>query len=167
MSNHESQVSPIYKEAIRRYEEITRRKLDDPSILKMRSVDDLLRVIDQRNEQFSEFRETRQTIFHALEIALKPVELVNSLAQGGASMAFPPSSLVFGAASYLVNAAKGVSVSYDAIEDLMVTLKVRCCHPKSVKAGAVVKAIKGEYELTAQVGSHGAAQHTQQGEDLE
>jgi hypothetical protein len=46
------------------------------------------------------------------------------MAAGGASIAFPPSSLVFGAMSYLVTAAKGVSSSYDAIEDLMGTLKV-------------------------------------------
>ena len=39
-------------------------------------------------------------------------------------MVFPPSSLIFGAVTYLISAAKGVSASYDAIQDLMVTLKV-------------------------------------------
>lgn len=62
--------------------------------------------------------------FYIMEGAMKPVELVGNLAAGAASMSFPPSSLVFGAVTYLINAAKGVTASYDAIQDLMQTLKV-------------------------------------------
>jgi hypothetical protein len=119
-----SQVPAIYKEAIRRYEELTKKNLDDPALLKMTSVDDLMKEVDQQNNKFSGFRETRHLFFDALEGAMKPIELVGNLAAGAASMAFPPSSLVFGAAMYLINAAKGVSASYDAIQDLMGTLKV-------------------------------------------
>lgn len=39
-------------------------------------------------------------------------------------MAFPPSSLVFSAVALLISAAKGVSSSYNAIQELMETIKV-------------------------------------------
>lgn len=39
------QIPTIYKEAIRRYEEITQKKLDDPAVLKLTSVDDLLEEV--------------------------------------------------------------------------------------------------------------------------
>lgn len=125
MSIHTDQVPAIYKAAIKRYEETTNKKLDDKSMLNMKTVNDLLTEIDRRNNKFGEFRETRHVLFNVLEGALKPVELVSNLASGASAMAFPPSSLVFGAATYLINAAKGVSASYDAIQGLMGTLKVR------------------------------------------
>lgn len=107
-----------------RYEEITNKKLDEPSMLSINTVEGLLTEIDRRNDKFSEFRETRHTFFNVLEGALKPVEVVSNLSSGAASMAFPPSTLVLGAAVYLINAAKGVSASYDAIQSLMGRLKV-------------------------------------------
>lgn len=118
------QIPTIYKEAIRRYEEITKKKLDDPAVLKLTSVDDLLEEVDQQNDKFSDFRETRHLLFIVLQGAMTPIELVGNLAATAASTAFPPSSLVFGAVTYLINAAKGVTASYNAIHDLMVTLKV-------------------------------------------
>jgi len=66
----------------------------------------------------------KHTLFNVLEGAMKPVEMVGNLAASASSMAFPPSSLVFGAVTYLMNAAKGVTASYNAIQDLMHTLKV-------------------------------------------
>lgn len=110
-----------------RYEETTNKKLDEPSMLNINTVNDLLAEINRRNDRFSEFRERRQTFFNVLEGVLKPVEIVSNLSSGAASMAFPPSTLVFGAATYLVNAAKGVSASYDAVQSLMGTLKVSRC----------------------------------------
>lgn len=54
---------------------------------------------------------------------MKPIELVGNLAAGAASAVFPPSSMCFGAAMYLINAARGVSASLDAIADLLGVLK--------------------------------------------
>lgn len=103
---------------------MTNKKLDEPSILSINTVHQLLAEIDRRNDRFSKFRETRHTFFNVLEGALKPVEIVSNLSSGAASMAFPPSTLVLGAVVYLVNAAKGISASYDAIQSLMGSLKV-------------------------------------------
>jgi hypothetical protein len=49
---------------------------------------------------------------------------VGNLAAGVASAVFPASGTVFGAAMYLINAAKGVSASLNAIAGLMEDLKV-------------------------------------------
>ncbi|KAL3490747.1 NACHT and TPR domain protein [Aspergillus germanicus] len=118
-----AQIPAIYARAISKYEEITDEKLDTAFLAKLQNVDDLTREIDARNTQFSEFREKRGVIFDVLKTAMIPVQLFGDLAAGGASMVFPPSSLVFGAVTYLMNAANGVSRSYDAIAELMGSLK--------------------------------------------
>lgn len=56
-------------------------------------------------------------------IACEPIELVGKFAAGPASMAFPPSSMCFGAVTYLIGAAKGTSADLDAISGLMATLR--------------------------------------------
>lgn len=50
---------------------------------------------------------------------MKPIELIGPIAAGGVSNVFPASSAAFGAVMFLVDAAKGVSASLDAIEDLL------------------------------------------------
>ena len=62
-------------------------------------------------------------LFTVLSAAVKPIELVGNLAAGAAGAVFPPSSLCFGAVMYLINAAKGVSASLDAIAGLLEVLK--------------------------------------------
>ncbi len=62
-------------------------------------------------------------MFTVLKAALKPIELVGNLAGGAASVAMPPSSMCFGAVMYLIDAAKGVSDSLDAITDRLTMLK--------------------------------------------
>lgn len=124
MAGPKNQIPAIYDRAVKKYREITDDTLDVEFLAKIPNVDDLTKEIDARNAKFSEFREKRGVLFDVLKTALIPVELFGNLAAGGASMVFPPSSLVFGAVTYLMSAAKGVSASYDAIQDLMVTLKV-------------------------------------------
>ncbi|KAE8356745.1 tetratricopeptide repeat domain protein [Aspergillus coremiiformis] len=121
--SHPAQVAQIWKQAIARYEQITKKKLEDPALRSLTTVDGLLGAIEVENTTFSDFREKRHGIFAALKYAMLPIELVGDLAAGGASMAFPPSSLVFGAVNYLINAARGVSAKYEAIVELMSTLK--------------------------------------------
>ncbi|KAB8078648.1 hypothetical protein BDV29DRAFT_165951 [Aspergillus leporis] len=117
------QVPAIYARAIERYREITKEDLHVTFLQKLQTVEDLTKEIDEQNTSFGEFRHKRGTIFNAMQAALVPVQLFGNLAAGGASMVFPPSSLVFGAVTYLMGAAKGISSSYDAIGDLMATLK--------------------------------------------
>ncbi|KAJ5819255.1 NACHT and TPR domain protein [Penicillium riverlandense] len=123
MDTPTDQSSVIYEKAIRKYREITGETLGVDFFTKIRSVSDLTKEIDERNRAFREFREKRGAIFDVLKAALVPVQLFGNLAAGGASMVFAPSSLVFGAVMQLVDAAKGVSASYDAIQDLMQMLQ--------------------------------------------
>src|SRR2546421_12157033 len=97
MLSQGNQIPAIYREAIRRYEEITKKKLDDPAFLRIKSVDDLLKEEDQQNNRFSDFREIKHLFFVILEIAMKSIELVGNLAADASSMDFRQSSLTFGA----------------------------------------------------------------------
>ncbi|PGH12593.1 hypothetical protein AJ80_06651 [Polytolypa hystricis UAMH7299] len=117
------QVPAIYERAVKKYKEITDETLDMEFLTKIQNVQELTKEIDERNTKFLEFREKRGAIFDVLQATLIPVQLFGDLMAGGASMVFPPSSLVFGAVTYLMGAAKGVSESYNAIHDLMGTLK--------------------------------------------
>ncbi|RAL07814.1 NACHT and TPR domain protein [Aspergillus homomorphus CBS 101889] len=123
MAGPKNQIPAIYDRAIQKYREITDETLDVEVLASIRSVNDLISAIDVQNAKFSEFREKRGVLFDVLKAALVPVELFGNLAAGGAAMVFAPSSLVFGAVTYLMGAAKGVSTSYDAIQGLMGTLK--------------------------------------------
>ena len=118
-----NQFDQIWQVAIKRYEEVTHKKLDDLNLKNLVSIADLERHIDQKKGDMTEFRAKRSMLFKVLRNALIPVELLANLGAGDASAAFPPSSLVFGAVTYLIAAAKDVSTNYDSIRDLMVTLQ--------------------------------------------
>jgi hypothetical protein len=124
MASTNSQIPAIYAAAIIRYREITNKDLNAAFFSRLATVEDLMSEVDARNNSFSEFRKERSAIFNSLQIAMKPIELIGNVASGGASMAFPPPSLGFGAVTYLINAAKGMTASYNAIQELMQTLKV-------------------------------------------
>ncbi|RYP54147.1 hypothetical protein DL769_010400 [Monosporascus sp. CRB-8-3] len=123
MTVQNSQIPAIYTRAINKYREITKEDLDVALLQKLQTVDDLGKEINERNESFSEYRNKRRGIFDVMKAALGPVQLFGGLAAEGASMVFAPSSLVFGAVTHLMAAAEGVSSSYDAIQDLMGSLK--------------------------------------------
>jgi hypothetical protein len=80
-----NQIPDIYKAAIIRYEEVTKKKLDDPSIARLTTVDELTKAIDAKNQDFSAYRQKRHGVFRALSLAMRPVELIGDLAAGGAS----------------------------------------------------------------------------------
>lgn len=67
------------------------------------TADSLFLRIDKQQGIFEEFRAKRRTLFKVLGNALKPIEMIGKFAAGGASTAFPPSSLVFGAVEFLIN----------------------------------------------------------------
>ncbi|KAL4984093.1 hypothetical protein BDW68DRAFT_180987 [Aspergillus falconensis] len=58
-----------------------------------------------------------------VELLSRLQKSLEDLTKGAASMAFPPASLVFGAVTHLIGAAKGLSDSYDTIHDLLIQLK--------------------------------------------
>ncbi|PGG96485.1 hypothetical protein AJ79_09575 [Helicocarpus griseus UAMH5409] len=113
MNEKQDQFTAIWTAAKAQYADVVGEDIDDPSFPHPLSTDELLASLDKQNKNFKHFREKRA----------RPIELVGNLAAGGAAMAFPPSTLRYGAAMYLINAAHGVSASYDAIVDLLEMLK--------------------------------------------
>lgn len=118
-----SQFAAIWATAKAQYTAAVGEDIDGPSFPHPSSTDDLLVALEQQNSDLRHFREKRAIIFDILNGACRPIELVGNLAAGGAALVFPPSTLCFGAVMYLINAAHGVSASYDAIADLLRTLK--------------------------------------------
>lgn len=116
-------VALIWKQAIDQYETITKKKLEDSTLKEVTTVDALITVIEDENRLFSGFRAKRHRICTVLKYAMIPVELVGSLIGSGASNAYPPSAVVFRGVRLLLQAAKGVSDKFDAIINMMVTLK--------------------------------------------
>jgi hypothetical protein len=105
MVTKEDQFAAIWKHAVENYEGSTKKKLT--SIPKVSSVDELVKSLDDNAKDFKTYREKNHAFFHVFSGALRPVELLGDLAAGGASMAFPPSSLIFGAVTYLIRPLKG------------------------------------------------------------
>ncbi|RAH68312.1 NACHT and TPR domain protein [Aspergillus aculeatinus CBS 121060] len=118
-----AQIPQLWATALARYEKITHSPLDPHAWRDLTTVDGLWGAIEAENQSFQEFRRQRAGLCAALSQALRPIELVGDLAASAAGMFFAPSSLVFGAVRYLVDAARGVSAKYDAIVELMVTLQ--------------------------------------------
>lgn len=117
----QSDMEEMWREASKRYAEKSGKRLED--LPKPRSTDELMQQVEQENNRYEDFRANKGMLFKVLAAAMKPVELVGNLASGAASAVFPASGTVFGAAMYLINAAKGVSESLDAIAGLMEHLK--------------------------------------------
>ncbi|KAL4926965.1 uncharacterized protein BDV17DRAFT_293077 [Aspergillus undulatus] len=76
-----------------------------------------------RNESFANFRAQRSRLFSSLKAAMVPIQLASDPASAGAQTTFPPAAVIFGAVKYLLDAARGISTQYDAIVELMRTLK--------------------------------------------
>ena len=114
----EAQWASIWDSALKEYAKVVGKSLDSTDMPKPSSAEDLLTEIDRQHTKLFDFREKRHILFTVLGGALKPVELVGNLASGAASMAFPPTSMVFGAVAYLINAGHGVSSNYDSIVEL-------------------------------------------------
>ncbi|KAJ5836404.1 Tetratricopeptide-like helical [Penicillium robsamsonii] len=116
------QVALLWTGAIKQYETIAKQKLD-PAVLQVTTVSDLLEVIDDENKQFNAFRDRGHRLRDVVKHAMTPIELVGTVVAGSVSAAYPPSTYVFGAVTLLLGAAKGVSDKYDAIIEMMSTLK--------------------------------------------
>jgi hypothetical protein len=128
-----SQVASLWTEAIKQYETIAKQKLEDPTVLRVTTVEDLLKVIDDENSQFNGFRDRGHRVRDVVKRAMIPIELLGDVVGGGVSAAYPPSAYVFSGVKLLLGAAKGVSDKYDAIIETMSTLKVSLpwCRPFS------------------------------------
>ncbi|KAL6876866.1 hypothetical protein J3F83DRAFT_424573 [Trichoderma novae-zelandiae] len=90
----------------------------------VKSISDLMAQLTAQNDQFSHFREKRKSIFDAVAVTLRPIELVGDIVAEGVSEAFAPAQGIFAAVMYLINAAHDVSSMYDSILELFDQLKV-------------------------------------------
>lgn len=118
-----NQISKIWEDAVRRYEDVIERKLDDPAVRGLTTVDELRDAIEKQNKGFGDFRQKRHGLYAVLSAAMGPIELVGAAAGEAAATVFPASTYVFAAVQYLIEAAKGVSERYDAIVEVLRTLK--------------------------------------------
>ncbi|KAI9812372.1 MAG: hypothetical protein M1826_002839 [Phylliscum demangeonii] len=121
------QISLIWDDAVRQYDETTGINPHDACFPKPQSAEDLLNLLDQKQSKFSEFRSKKAKLFKVLSGTLKPIQLLGNVASGGASTVFPPSSAIFGAVTYLIDAASGVSAAYDAIISLFASMNESTC----------------------------------------
>jgi fungal STAND N-terminal Goodbye domain len=119
-----SQFNLIWAEACARYQQVAEVNPSDPSFPRPSSLHDLQTLVEQRNGDFKAFREKRGSLFHALSAIGQPIEVLGKVIADVAADAFPPSAVCYGAISYLIQAAKNVSDSYDAIITLFERLKV-------------------------------------------
>lgn len=124
MAHQISQFNSIWKAANKQYTEVTGKALDNASFPHPGSTDNLINFIELHNKDFRHFKTKKATLFTVLRNVCKPIETIGNLAAGGVSTVFPPSTVCFGAISYLIKAADGVSESYEAIINLLETLKV-------------------------------------------
>lgn len=89
------QISLLWGRAISQYATITKKKLEDPAMLSLTTVSDLLHVIEDENKNFTSFREKAPQLRRIVKHAMTPLELVGNIISGASSQAFPPSALVF------------------------------------------------------------------------
>jgi hypothetical protein len=120
----EAQFAHILDDASKLYSDSSKSKLTDFLNPPISKVKDLISQIDKQNEQFSKFREKRQSIFSALAACLDPVETIGQIVSGAAAETFAPAEGIFGAVAYLIGAARDVSSAYDTIVELFELLKV-------------------------------------------
>ncbi|PTB65785.1 hypothetical protein BBK36DRAFT_1141724 [Trichoderma citrinoviride] len=97
--------------------------LDDFLTPPIKSISDLMQQLTAQNDQFSHFREKRKSIFDAVAVTLRPIELIGDIVAEGVSEAFAPAQSIFAAVMYLINAAHDVSSMYDSVLELFDQLK--------------------------------------------
>ena len=117
--------SDLWVDAVVEYERQTERKIDrDHAFRQLRSVDDLKDTIERQTERFGTFRSEHRRIFSALASCIKPLEPILEIVQQGlGNTTYAPASVVFGAATHLLQACDSVSKAYDGIEELFERMK--------------------------------------------
>ncbi|KAJ4301622.1 hypothetical protein N0V90_003715 [Kalmusia sp. IMI 367209] len=115
----------LWEEAVDRYMGTTNRTPEDKKLLLgLHNIDDLFNQIEKESTKFSAFRNKRARFRNVLTKSVKPFIALSDIAQSALSLTpFAPASTVFGAVVFLVQAAGGVSESYDWIEELFEKLR--------------------------------------------
>ena len=96
----------------------------DPILAKLWTIDDLLKEVEVRGQQFQGFREKKAKLWEVLRRSMMGVEVLGGLTQNALTLTpFSMASPVLGAVLFLVGSAKGVSEAYDNITTLLSKLE--------------------------------------------
>lgn len=126
----EARFAAILADAAKAYSESAPDSLDAFTKPPMKSVADLIAILNLQNDRFSNFRAKRQNIFSALAATFEPVQTIGEMVAGGAAEVFAPAQGIYSAVAYLINAAQDVSKIYDSIVELFEQLKVSSPTPQ-------------------------------------
>ncbi|KAI9696731.1 MAG: hypothetical protein M1836_005093 [Candelina mexicana] len=121
----DSEFAQIWAEAYSTYQEKTGRNLlNNPTLSTLRTTEDLLAQIEEREQRFENFRNKKAKLWLVLRRTMDQVVTLGGVAQGALQASpFAPASAGLGAVLFLVGAAKGVSSAYDCITDLLSKLE--------------------------------------------
>jgi hypothetical protein len=83
------------------------------------SLDAVLRLLHEREKAFKEYRDDDRKLINCLSPAVKVLQAFSDIVgEAVGQIPFPPSSALFAGIGTLLDAAKGVSSSYDALLEL-------------------------------------------------
>ncbi|KAF3227210.1 hypothetical protein TWF192_006693 [Orbilia oligospora] len=110
----------IWDEALKNYKtafsggDLSTIQLPDPANLEAFRQD-----IESSQSRFEKYREIRASLWKSLANFLVPIEMLGGVASQGAVAAFQASPAIMAAVSILIKGARGVSQSYDYIQELL------------------------------------------------
>jgi hypothetical protein len=78
----DAQFASLWQRALDQYAATSGNRLEDSDTPKLNTVQGLMTEIDAHHTQFSDFRKSRQKLFQALDMALKPIEFICNMAGG-------------------------------------------------------------------------------------
>ena len=115
----------LWAEALAVYERRTGRDLQsDPNVQDLKTPEDLSNKISNTDQRFNNFRERHPKLWNTIAAISMPVQAAGGVAQSVLSASqILPACAALGAILYLVQAGKGVSEAYDAIEDLLARIQ--------------------------------------------
>ena len=136
----------LWADAVAEYEKQTDRRIDsDESFREFENLGDLEHAINGGKERFGAFRSEHRRVYSALKKCIAPMEPILEIVQKGiGNSPYAPASVVFGAASYLLQACTTVSKSYDGVEELFwqmsdITLRLKEYESKNVESSLYKK----------------------------
>ncbi|KAI9715560.1 MAG: hypothetical protein M1812_005864 [Candelaria pacifica] len=117
----EIEFTQMWEEAFSIYQAETKRDLKNHPILRtLTTTDDLLKQIEERQQNFENFRKKKERLWRVLRRTMDQVVTLSGIAKNALQATpFAPASAGLGAVVFLVGAAKNVSSAYDCIIDLL------------------------------------------------
>ncbi|KAK6525845.1 hypothetical protein TWF281_010889 [Arthrobotrys megalospora] len=110
--------------AMKEYQRASGVDLAAVQLPELGDIDSLRREIEDSQSRFEGYRNARGSLWSSLNAVLGPVEALGGAVAEGTSAVFPASTAIMGAVSVLIRAARGVSQSYDYLQELFDDTKV-------------------------------------------